>query len=112
MLNQSRPHYYWDRSNVACAAPNDYQPCCPAYCCNVVSTAHGLQQPIDMSFRKTQTASLNGTFQVLSWATGEESAGAGHGAAVEKGRGGIFVGVMYRTFDKPIQGGEDGWVSM
>ena len=105
VLNQSRPHYYWDRSSVICSAPTDSHPCCPAYCCNVVNTAHGLQHPVDMSFRKTQTVSLNGTFQVLSWATGEESAGAGLGAGAEEGRGGIFVGAMYRTFDKPIQGG-------
>lgn len=108
VLNQSRPHYYWDRSTVACAAPTSSVPCCPAYCCNVESTAHELQHPIDMSFRKTQTASLNGTFQVLSWGTGDESAGDRHGAAAENGRGGIFVGVMYRTFDKPIQGGACG----
>lgn len=56
VLNQSRPHYYWDRANVACAAPTTAQACCPAYCCNVESTAHELQHPIDMSFRKTQTA--------------------------------------------------------
>lgn len=39
VLNQSRPHYFWDRGSVACAPVDDARPdatCCPAYCCNVI----------------------------------------------------------------------------
>lgn len=58
-------------------------------------------QPTLTPQHNTQQQSLNGTFQVLSWSS-DNSAGNSHW---EGGKGGVFVGVMYRTFEKPIQGG-------
>ena len=52
VLNQSRPNYFWG-GEIACGTASDV--CCPAYCCNVVSTVHDLQKPMDMSFREKQT---------------------------------------------------------
>ncbi|TFJ85003.1 hypothetical protein NSK_003427 [Nannochloropsis salina CCMP1776] len=102
-LNQSRPHYFWG-GDLVCYDAN--MACCPAYCCNVMSTVHDLQKPMDMSFRDYQTASLNGTFQVLSWGESPlpEGQGGGQGGRDDKGSG-AFVGILFKTFEFPIYGG-------
>lgn len=91
VLNQSRPNYFWG-GEVVCSTSTDY--CCPAYCCNVLNTVHELQKPMDMSFRERQTASLNGTFQVISWQDGGGKRG-----------GGFFFGRLFKDFEHPIYGG-------
>lgn len=70
------------------------------------STVHDLQKPMDMSFRDYQTASLNGTFQVLSWGESPlpEGQGGGQGGRDDKGSG-AFVGILFKTFEFPIYGG-------
>lgn len=52
--------------------------------------------------------SMNGTFQVLSWSDG----GGIEGVTGTEGRGGVFVGVLYREFQHAIYGGKPcviGW---
>jgi len=61
---------------------------------SLVSTVHELQKPMDMSFRERQTASLNGTFQVISWQDGGGKRG-----------GGFFFGRLFKDFEHPIYGG-------
>ena len=44
VLNQTRPMYFWDDrlgSGIACTTDNGA--CCPAYCCDVISSAKDLQ---------------------------------------------------------------------
>jgi hypothetical protein len=87
ILQQNQPTYGGD---IVCA--NEEGSCCPAYCCNVKNTLHDLEQkPMDQSFRKNETSSLNGTFQVLS--------------KQELFTHGTFAATLYKDFPTPIFGG-------
>lgn len=49
MIEQNKPKY---GGEVVCAMEDGI--CCPAYCCDIMSTVHGLQKPMNMSFRTSQ----------------------------------------------------------
>lgn len=76
MIQQNKPHYPWDKEVVCamedgmwcvykafCKDSPDFvlpltqppsQRSCPAYCCDIVNTVSGLQQHMNMTFRKAQ----------------------------------------------------------
>ena len=88
VLNQSRPEYFWG-GDVACTVVDGI--CCPPYCCSIMSTVHDLtNKPMNMAFKKTQKAYINGSFDVVKW----KADGSGE-----------YTAVINKYLEKAIYGG-------